>query len=69
MCFFRSPSPPPVVKVQKTVLPPAPQIPQAPMMMLQSTPAPARPEDMLSYKKKGKRGLVIPTTNINIPGA
>lgn len=68
MCFWRT-STPPVVKVNKTTLPEAPQIPQAPMMMLQSTPAPARPEDMLSYKKKGKRGLVIPTTNINIPGA
>jgi hypothetical protein len=67
MCFFRSSSPP-VVKVKKTILPAAPQISEAPLM-IQSTPAPARPEDMLSYKKKGKRGLVIPTTNINIPGA
>lgn len=54
--------------VAPTTLPtPAPIMAPA---MIQSTPAPARPEDATVYKKKGKRGLTIPrTTSVNVPGA
>lgn len=55
----------PVTPVQMT---PPPQLVQAPQV-LQSTPAPARPSDQLSYKKRGKRSLTIPqTSSVNIPG-
>jgi hypothetical protein len=49
-------------------LPTAPQIVQAPQT-LQSAPAPARPIDQLTYKKRGKRALTIPQTTLNIPGS
>lgn len=55
-------------KAVQTELPSAPPI-LAPQM-IQSTPAPARPSDEITYKKKGKRGLTIPrTTSVNVPGA
>lgn len=55
---------------QPVTLPPAPQMAQAPMM-LQSTPAPARPADQTTYKRKGRRALTIPqqTSMVNIPGS
>lgn len=49
-------------------LPPAPQINMSAPMMLQSTPAPARPANT-TYRKKGKRALTIPQSNVNMPGS
>lgn len=49
------------------------KLPEAPIytapVMIQSTPAPARPAEGTTYKKKGKRSLTIPqTSNVNVPG-
>lgn len=55
----------PVTPVQLT---PPTQIVQAPQT-LQGIPAPARPVDQLTFKKRGKRSLTIPqTSSVNIPG-
>lgn len=52
-------------------LPPPPQLDVMAPGMLQSTPAPARP-DVLTAKKRGKRALTIPqggTQGTTEPGA
>jgi hypothetical protein len=37
--------------------------------VLQATPASARPNDQTTYKKKGKRALMIPqSSGVNVPG-